>query len=46
MKGLVIRLLNHLSEYGCPEEDPTAVSARMNLSQMTILSEKSLYQTA
>ena len=44
MKGLVIRLLNHLSEYGCPEEDLTAVSARMNLSQMTILSEKSLYK--
>ena len=44
MKGLVIRLLNHLSEYGCPDEDLTAVSARMNLSQMTILSEKSLYK--
>ena len=44
MKGLVIRLLNHLSEYGCPEEELTSVSARMNLSQMTILSEKSLYK--
>ena len=44
MKGLVIRLLNHLSEYGCPEEELASVSARMNLSQMTILSEKSLYK--
>ena len=42
MKGLVIKLLNHMSEYGCPEDELTAVSARMNLSQMTILSEKSL----
>ena len=44
MKGLVIKLLNHLSEYGCPDEELTAVSARMNLSQMTLLSEKSLYK--
>lgn len=44
MKGLVIRLLNHLSEYDCPEEDVKAIGNRMNLSQLNILSEKSLYK--
>ena len=44
MKGLVVQLLNHLSEYDCPQEDVSSIGARMNLSQMTILSEKSLYK--
>lgn len=44
MKGLVIQLLNHLSEYDCPDEDIKAIADRMNLSQMNILSEKSLYK--
>ena len=44
MKGLVIQLLNHLSEYDCPEEELTAISSRMNLSQTNILSERSLYK--
>lgn len=44
MKGLVIQLLNHLSEHGCPDEDVKAIGARANLSQVNILSEKSLYK--
>ena len=47
MKGLVIQLLNHLSESEGREEQEREiekVSALMNLSQMMILSEKSLYK--
>ncbi len=44
MKGLVIKLLNHLSEAADPEEAIKETGNRMNLSQMTILSEKSLYK--
>lgn len=43
-KGLVIRLLNHLSVTGAKDEDVTAVAEAMNLSQVDILSEKSLYK--
>ena len=44
MKGLVVQLLNHLSEYDCPQEDVSSIGARMNLSQVSILSERSLYK--
>lgn len=44
MKGLVIQILNHLSGQDDPEEDIKAVGSRMNLSQLTLLSEKSLYK--
>lgn len=44
MKGLVIQLLNRLSKEDDPEEMLKEVGERMNLSQMTILSEKSLYK--
>lgn len=47
MKGMVIHLLNHLSEAEGREEQDREVErigALMNLSQMTILSEKSLYK--
>ena len=44
MKGLVIQLLNHLSEYGCTDQDVQAIGNKMNLSQLNILSEKSLYK--
>lgn len=44
MKGLVVQLLNHLSNENCPEEDVKAVGMRMNLSQSSVLSEKSLYK--
>lgn len=44
MKGLVIRLLNHLSETEDQEEAVKEVGNRMNLSQISILSEKSLYK--
>lgn len=44
MKGLVIQLLNHLSEHDCLDEDVKAIGARANLSQVNILSEKSLYK--
>ena len=43
-KGLVIQLLNHLSEGEQQEDRIREVGERMNLSQMTILSEKSLYK--
>lgn len=42
MKGLVIQLLNHLSDRDCSDGDVRAVGARMNLSQFNILSEESL----
>lgn len=44
MKGLVIRLLNHLSETEDPDEALKEVGGLMNLSQVSILSEKSLYK--
>lgn len=47
MKGLVIRLLNHLSESEGREEqerETEKIAALMNLSQMTVISEKSLYK--
>ena len=47
MKGLVIRLLNHLSQTQGRQEqerETEKVGALMNLSQMTVLSEKSLYK--
>ncbi len=44
MKGLVISLLNHLSQSDDQEELIREVGSRMNLSQMTILSDKSLYK--
>ncbi|MCI8887319.1 MAG: hypothetical protein HFG70_04455 [Hungatella sp.] len=47
MKGLVIQVLNHLSQTeGREEQDREAqrIGALMNLSQMTVISEKSLYK--
>lgn len=47
MKGLVVRLLNHLSETaGREEQDIEAkkIAERMNLSRTAILSESSLYK--
>ncbi|MDR1772793.1 MAG: DUF5716 family protein [Hungatella sp.] len=44
MKGLVIRLLNHLSESEDQDEAIKEVGSHMNLSQISILSEKSLYK--
>nr|WP_288825128.1 Wadjet anti-phage system protein JetA family protein [uncultured Clostridium sp.] len=44
MKGLVIRLLNHLSLLEDPEEAIEQAGNCMNLSQMAILSEKSIYK--
>lgn len=43
-KGLIIQLLNHFSRTGCREEELIQVAEVMNLSQLTILSEKSLYK--
>lgn len=44
MKGLVIQLLNHLSEAEDQDEKLKTVGDVMNLSQLSILSEKSLYK--
>nr|WP_314465892.1 Wadjet anti-phage system protein JetA family protein [uncultured Clostridium sp.] len=44
MKGLVIRLLNHLSLVEDPEEAIEKAGNCMNLSQTAILSEKSIYK--
>lgn len=47
MKGLVIRVLNHLSQTEGREElerETQKIGALMNLSQMTVISEKSLYK--
>ena len=47
MKGLVIRLLNHLSETEGKEEqarEAERISALMNLSRLSVISEKSLYK--
>ncbi|WP_367567962.1 Wadjet anti-phage system protein JetA family protein [Lacrimispora sp.] len=44
MKGLVIRLLNHLSDTEDQEEAIKETGNRMNLSQISLLSENSLYK--
>ena len=47
MKGLVIQLLNHLSETEgkeAQEREAERIGALINLSQMTVISEKSLYK--
>lgn len=44
MKGLVIQLLNHLSMTSDQEIAITEIGNRMNLSQLTVISEKSLYK--
>ncbi len=44
MKGLVVKLLNQISKSGDKEKQIQAVGARMNLSYLEILSEKSLYK--
>ncbi len=44
MKGLVIRLLNHLSDAEDQEEAIKETGNRMNLSQISLLSENSLYK--
>lgn len=44
MKGLVIRLLNHLSEAEDQEAAIQETGNRMNLSQVSILSEHALYK--
>lgn len=44
MKGLVIQLLNHLSRTGGTEEELRAIAGQMNLSQVSLLSEDSLYK--
>lgn len=44
MKGLVIQLLNRLAASGDQETMITAIGARMNLSQVDILSNQSLYK--
>lgn len=43
-KGLVIRLLNHLSRTGGTKEELSAISGRMNLSLPNIISGDSLYK--
>ena len=46
VKGLVIGLLNHLSEAegDARDVDTERIGRRMNLSQLTVISEKSLYK--
>lgn len=44
MKGLVIQLLNHLSETDGADAKISQVAEKMNLSQLTVVSEKSLYK--
>lgn len=44
MKGLVIQLLNHLSAESGQEEKLIEIGEKMNLSQLTVISEKSLYK--
>jgi SpoVK/Ycf46/Vps4 family AAA+-type ATPase len=46
MKGLVIDLLNHLSELDeeSRDDDLAKIANLINLSQMTVISEKSLYK--
>lgn len=47
MKGLVIQLLNHLSEsegHEVQEREAQKIGALMNLSQVMVVSEKSLYK--
>ena len=47
MKGLVIRILSHLSEAeekGVLDEDLAQVAKRLNVSQFTVISDRSLYR--
>lgn len=44
MKGLVIQLLNHLSQTGGTDEEIARTGSCMNLSWMNVLSEESLYK--
>lgn len=44
MKGLVIQLLNHLSETDEADAKISQIAEKMNLSQLTVVSEKSLYK--
>ena len=46
MKGVIIDLLNHLSEVDgeTRDADLAKIGSKMNLSQFTVLSEKSLYK--
>ena len=47
MKGLVIRILSHLSEAeekGVLDEDLAQVARRLNVSQFTVISDRSLYR--
>lgn len=44
MKGLVIQLLNHLSETEDSDAKILKIAEKMNLSQLTVLSDKSLYK--
>ncbi|RED89161.1 Wadjet anti-phage system protein JetA family protein [Cohnella phaseoli] len=44
MKGLVIQLLNHLSESDDNDVKIIEIAGKMNLSQLTVVSEKSLYK--
>ncbi|MGN0371313.1 MAG: Wadjet anti-phage system protein JetA family protein [Enterocloster sp.] len=43
-KGLIIQLLNRLSQSGADEDMIRKAGSRMNLSQTSILSERSLYK--
>jgi hypothetical protein len=44
MRGLVIQLFNRLAEEEDPDDMINRIGEKMNLSQVTILSEKSLYK--
>jgi hypothetical protein len=44
MRGLVIQLFNRLAENDDPDEMIKKIGEQMNLSQVTIMSEKSLYK--
>lgn len=44
MKGLVIQLLNHLSETEEADAKIVQIAEKINLSQLTVVSEKSLYK--
>lgn len=44
MKGLVIQLLNHLSGIEGADEKIKQIGEKMNFSQLTMVSEKSLYK--
>jgi len=44
MKGLVVQLLNHLSETEEADAKIVQIAEKINLSQLTVVSEKSLYK--